>query len=97
MVEIHINLDFDRSGLEDAIAGQFEQQIQTNGIDCPKEGCESEEFNAKIWTNQQGRFEGAAVCSNCDSKINLDINDTDMQQTLSKIDSLVDDIENSFS
>lgn len=67
------------------LADAYAEQIEQGGIDCPSEGCDSEAFDAELWTTDAGGLEGAAVCRGCNSRIDLDIGDSDVKEGLGEI------------
>lgn len=92
-MEIEFEVDFDGDGLREALAENYAQQIEEGGIDCPNEDCEGESFNAEIWTTDDGGFEGAAICRDCNSRIDLDLDDSQAKESIKEIE---DEIENLF-
>lgn len=39
------------------MAETFEQQIGRGAIDCPTNGCDSDQFDAEVWVADSGGFE----------------------------------------
>lgn len=96
MVEFSIDVDFDGNELRDALAKKYAAQIEEGGIDCKTEECESESFDAEMWTTDNGGFEGAAVCRGCNKRFELDLEDSQIQDSLQDIEHQIKDLENAF-
>jgi len=95
-IDINIDVDFDREELLRAVADQYEAQIERGEIDCPSEDCSSTAFDSELWISDSGGLEGAAICLECNERIDLDIDDSDVQNSLDDMESSVRDLENSF-
>ena len=93
-IDIDIDVDFDRDSLLRAIADNYEKQIERGAIDCPNEGCPGTAFDAELWIADSGGLEGAAICRDCNDRIDLNIDDSDVQASLDDIEGSVEDLEN---
>ena len=96
MVEFNIDVDFDGDELKEALTEKYAAQIEQAGVDCKTKGCESESFDAEMWTTDSGGFEGAVVCRECNERFELDLEDSQAQDALRDIQSQIKDLENAF-
>jgi hypothetical protein len=79
--------------LREAMAEKYEKQIEHGGIDCPTEDCESENFDAEVWVADTGGFEGTALCRGCNTRIELDFEDSEAQGAADDIEDSVEDLQ----
>lgn len=80
--------------LREAMAENIEEQIEQGAIECPTDGCDSNYFDAEVGVTDSGGFEGAAVCRECNTRIELDLEDSDAQDAADDIESQLDDLNN---
>ncbi|WP_339105952.1 hypothetical protein [Haloterrigena salinisoli] len=93
MIDIEVDsMDIDTDGMLEELADAYADQIEQGGIDCPSDGCDSEAFNAELWTTDAGGLEGAAVCRECNSRIDLDLEDSDVKEGLKEIEDSLSNI-----
>ena len=91
-MEISFEIDFDSDELREALAEKYAQQIEQGGIDCPTDGCESESFDAEIWTTDGGGFDGEAVCRDCNTRINIDLEDSQAKESIREIENQIENL-----
>ena len=92
MVKIEFEVDFDTDALRDALAEKYAAQLEQGDNECPNEDCKGESFDAEIWTNQSGHFEGAAVCRTCNERFDLNIDDSQAQKEIRKLEKQIEDM-----
>jgi hypothetical protein len=91
-MDITFEMDFDGDQLREAMAENYAQQIEQGGIDCPTDSCDSENFDAEIWTTDNGGFDGAAVCRDCNTRIELDLEDSQAKESVKEIENQIDNL-----
>lgn len=96
MVEFSVDVDFDEGDLRETLAEQYAVQIEHGAINCETDDCDSESFDAEIWTNDNGGFEGAAFCRECNKRFELELDDSQVQEELDELEQQIKDLENAF-
>ena len=87
MIDIELDsIDIDTDEMLEELADAYANQIKQGGIDCTSDGCDSKAFDAELWTTDAGGLEGAAVCRGCNSRIDLNIDDSDVKEGLKEIE-----------
>ena len=82
--DIDIEIEFDEDDFRDAVADQaeeiFQEWIETEvgdgHIEC---NCGSTSFDTETWYNGNNDLQGAAVCRECDERIELDIDTSEIE------------------
>jgi hypothetical protein len=92
MVKIELDIDFDEDGLRDALAEKYAAQLEQSNNECPNEDCNGESFDAEMWINQSGHFEGAAVCRTCNNRFDLNIDDSQVQKEIQQLENQIEDM-----
>ena len=87
---------FDKNDLLEAMAEKCEKQIENGAIDCPTEKCGSNSFDAEVWVSDGGGFEGAAVCRECNERIEFNFEDSNAKDSVKSVEKAVKDLEDSF-
>lgn len=90
MIEFDVDVDVDEAELLSALADGYEQQLEEEGFDCQSEGCSGEHIEAEIWVTDSQHLDGEVLCKDCNSRTELDIDDSDVQEA-------VEDIERQFN
>lgn len=88
MAGIKIDVETTSIDIATAFAEHVEEQIEAGNMECPADGCNSREFDVEIWENQNGYLQGQAVCHECDSTIELDIDDDPVREAQKAFDDL---------
>jgi len=88
MVELNLDLDvdIDSRDFKEGIAESYARHIEESGMECEKEDCKSNYLKAEVWVSDSGSIEGAAVCQECNSRINLNIEDSSVQDAIEEIE-----------
>lgn len=81
-----IEMDFDeddfRNAIKDEIEAAFIEYVETEmgsgDLECD---CGARSFDVETWENN-GRYEGAAICRDCNERIELDIDTSDIDDLL---------------
>lgn len=79
-VDIELDEDSFRNTIADVAEEAFIEYVETeagNGdLEC--ENCSARAFDVETWKNANGGFEGAAVCRECNGRMNLEIDTSDI-------------------
>lgn len=78
-----MGIDFDEDAFRNKIADRVEEmfidyvenQAGDGEIECD---CGSRSFDVETWKTGSGGYEGAAICRECNQRINLDIDTSDI-------------------
>lgn len=79
--------------LREAMAENIEQQIEQGEIECPDEDCGSTQLDAEVWVADGGGFEGTALCRECNTRIELDLQDSQAQDAAKDVEDSIDDLQ----
>jgi len=78
------------------MAETFERQIEGGAIDCPTDGCDSDQFDAEVWVADSGGFEGTALCRACNTRIELNLEDSSAQAAADEVQDSYDDVKDAL-
>jgi len=85
--------------LIDLFKKHIEEEIRKGKIECQNENCDSRAFDVRVWENEGGLPEGAAVCRECNTRTNLKMQDSEIKEAQKKLDELddaLDDLQDAF-
>lgn len=86
MIEIEAEVDVDEREILEMAAESYQQQIEEGGIDCPTEGCDGNMVDAELWVTSQNHVDGEVLCKNCNTRVELDIDDSELQDAVNEIE-----------
>ncbi|MFC6942851.1 hypothetical protein ACFQE8_23305 [Salinirubellus sp. GCM10025818] len=78
------------------MAERFERKIKRGVIDCPTDGCDSNQFDAEVWVADSGGFEATALCRACNTRIELNLEDSGAQTAADKVQDSYDDLKDAL-
>jgi peptide subunit release factor 1 (eRF1) len=80
-MDIEFNFDEDefRNAIADEVESMFieyvETEVERGNIECD---CGSWSFDVETWKNSNDEYEGAAICRDCNERIELEIDTSDI-------------------
>lgn len=82
-MDFNVEVDFDESEFKAAVADQIEEmfrehletEVRRGHIECE---CGSDSFDIETWYDAADQLQGAAVCRECNERIELDIDTSDI-------------------
>lgn len=82
-IDINIDIDFDEDEFRAAFADQaeemFREWVENEAGDCHIEcDCGSRSFDVETWTTANNALEGAAVCRECNERIPVELDTSDL-------------------
>lgn len=92
MTGIKINVETTSIDVATAFAEHAEEQIEAGNMECPAEDCNSRAFDVEIWETQNGYLQGEAICHECESTVELNMDNDSIQ----KVQKAFDDFEKSL-
>lgn len=79
--------------MADLLREHIEKRIRSGDLECPNDGCDSRAFDVRVWKNAEGIPEGAAVCRECDSRIEITMSKSELKQLQEPLDELEDELD----
>lgn len=80
-VDVDIAEDSIKEAFADAAEDAFREYVETEvgegNLQCD---CGSRSFDVETWSSGSGRIEGAAICRDCNDRIELDIDTSDLDE-----------------
>lgn len=62
-------------------------------MECPTENCNSRAFDVRAWKNTEEIPEGAAVCRECDTRVEITMSKSELKELQEPLDQLEAEIE----
>jgi len=84
---------FDTEEILEAMKDDIEESISEGEFECETEDCTSEQFDVSLYVADGSRFEGAAICQECNTRHEVNI----PVQGLSGIDDAAQELEDAMS
>lgn len=79
--------------IADVLRDHIEKRIRSGDMECQTDECDSRAFDVRVWKNADGTPEGAAICRECDTRINITMSKSELQQLQDPLDSLEKEIK----
>ena len=90
---------FDSEDVLEAMRGDVEQEVSEGQFECETEDCNSESFDVNLYVADGSRFEGTAVCRECNERheLNIPVDGTnDMDDAAQDLEDALDDLDDSL-
>ena len=81
---------FDSEDILEAMREEAEQTISEGEFECQAEDCSSESFDVNLYVADGSRFQGAAICHECNNRNEVNIPVEGMDDLESSFDDLED-------
>ena len=85
-----------KDDLLEEMADKYARQLEQNDTECGNEDCDSTNLDVEIWVDDSGRFDGEARCLECNSLMQLEIDDSDAQDGVSDVTDAVEDLKDTL-
>lgn len=79
--------------MADLLRQHTEERIRSGDLECPTDQCESRAFDVRVWKNAEDMPEGAAVCRECDTRIEITMSKSEMKKLQEPLDELEAELE----
>lgn len=80
--------------IADVLRDHTENRIRRGDIECPADRCEGRAFDVRVWTTANGTPEGAAICRECDSRINITMSKSELNKIQEPLNSFEKEVKN---
>lgn len=84
---------FDTEEILEAMKDDIEESISEGEFECEVDGCTSEHFDVSLYVADGSRFEGAAICRECNTRHEVNI----PVQGMGDLDDAAEELEDAMS